>query len=46
VDGVFIYQDSSLTKPIVEDYIKYGGYVYIVDTSGEIKLLCRVNGNC
>ena len=46
VDGVFIYQDSLLTKPIVEDYIKYGGFVYNVDVSGEIKLLCRVNGNC
>ena len=46
IDGVFIYQDTALSNPIVEDYIKYGGYVYTVDTNGEIKQLCRVNGNC
>ena len=46
VDGVFIYQDTNLSNPIVEDYIKYGGYVYTVDTNGEIKQLCIENGNC
>jgi hypothetical protein len=43
---VYIFQDSSLTKPIVEDYVQYGNLIYRVDTSGKITQYCTVNGNC
>ena len=44
--GNFIYQDSSLTEPIIEDYIRYNGFIYSVDVNGQITQFCRVNGNC
>jgi hypothetical protein len=44
--GNFIYQDTSLLTPVIEDYIRYNGFIYTVDVNGQITQFCRVNGNC
>jgi len=44
--GVYIFKDSALNKPIVEDYVQYGNFIYQVDNSGRITQYCTVNGNC
>jgi hypothetical protein len=44
--GDCIFQDSSLTTPISEDFIQYGNYIYSVDKNGFITQYCRLNGNC
>ena len=46
-DGVYVYKDSGLTKPLTVDFIKYGDYVYQVnDITGVITQKCKVNGFC
>ena len=44
--GVYVFSDSGLTKPIVEDYIQHGIYIYSVDRDGMLTQYCTVNGNC
>jgi hypothetical protein len=44
--GDYVYEDSSLTTPIILSYIKYGGKIYSVDPDGQITQFCIVNGNC
>jgi hypothetical protein len=43
---VYVFSDSSLTKPITEDYLQYGNFIYKVDVSGKLTQFCTVNGNC
>jgi len=44
--GVYVFSDSGLTRPIVEDYIQYENYIYSVGKDGMLTQNCRVNGNC
>jgi hypothetical protein len=44
--GVYVFSDSGLTKPITEDYLQYGNYIYQVDKEGKLTQYCTVNGNC
>jgi hypothetical protein len=44
--GDYIYEDTSLTIPVILSYIKYGGKIYSVDSNGMITEFCIVNGNC
>ena len=46
-DGIYVYKDSGLTKPLTVDYIKYDNNIYLVnDTTGALTLKCKVNGFC
>jgi hypothetical protein len=44
--GVYIYEDQTLTTPVIVDYIKYGTKIYSVDVDGKLTEICNVNGNC
>jgi hypothetical protein len=44
--GNYIYEDTTLTIPVILSYIKYGGKIYSVDNNGMITEFCIVNGNC
>ena len=44
--GVYVFSDSTLTRPITEDYLQYGNYIYQVAVDGKLTQYCTVNGNC
>ena len=46
-DGIYVYKDSSLTRKLTVDYIKYQDYIYEVnDKTGSLTQKCKVNGFC
>jgi hypothetical protein len=44
--GVYIYEDTTLTTPVITSYVKYSNKIYSVDTNGKITEFCILNGNC
>jgi hypothetical protein len=44
--GVYIYEDTTLTTPVITSYVKYSNKIYSVDTNGKIPEFCILNGNC
>jgi len=45
-NDVYVYENQSLTTPVIVDYIKYGTKIYNVDVNGKLTEFCTVNGNC